>query len=240
MNTGLKITFAPTKSTTRDGFNSMLKINSYVHTLTLIKKQLRDKDIPYVTRVSYEKNPFKILVSCILSLRTKDEVTAKASKSLFRAVRRPKDLLKYSQKEIEKLIYPVGFYRNKAKVLKDLGYRLVYHYKGKVPNKEETLLSFRGVGRKTANLVLGLGFGVPAICVDTHVHRISNRLGWVKTINPYDTEESLKRIIPRCYWIELNTILVAFGKAVCTPISPSCSRCRVNKYCKKRGVKRSR
>ncbi len=219
----------------------MSKINPYVRILTLIEGYLKSKEVPYVTKISYRhRDPFKILVSCILSLRTKDRVTEEASNSLFKVVRKPQDLLRYSQKQLEKLIYPVGFYRNKAKILKGIGHRLVSHYGGKIPDKEEILLSFKGVGRKTSNLVLGLGFGIPAICVDTHVHRISNRLGWVRTSNPYETEERLKKIIPSRYWIKLNTLLVSFGQNVCTPVSPWCSRCRVGKYCKKIGVKRSR
>ncbi len=218
----------------------MSKINPYVRILTLIEKHLENKGVSYVAKASYKRDPFKILVSCILSLRTKDKITEKASKYLFRVVKKPKDLLKYSQTQLEKLIYPVGFYRNKAKILKDIGRRLVSRYGGKVPDKEEILLSFKGVGRKTSNLVLGLGFGIPAICVDTHVHRVSNRLGWARTTSPYDTEEHLKKIIPSRYWIRLNTILVAFGQSVCTPVSPWCSQCRVGKYCKKVGVRRSR
>jgi len=213
---------------------------SYRRRLNLIEKQLRSINAPYISRISQKKDPFKILVSCILSLRTKDEVTEKASRNLFKRIKNPSDLLKYKKREIEKMIYPVGFYKRKAKILQEIARKIVTHYHQRVPPKEEDLLAFKGVGRKTANLVLGLGFGMPAICVDTHVHRISNRLGWVKTQYPHQTEDKLKRIIPRSLWVKLNTILVAFGRNICVPVSPWCSKCWINKYCKKRGVRRNR
>jgi endonuclease-3 len=134
----------------------------------------------------------------------------------------------------------VGFYRNKAKAILEISKKIIRDFSGRVPSRLEDLLSLKGVGRKTANLVLGLGYNRPAICVDTHVHRISNRLGWVKTQNPQGTEEALEKIIPKNYWIRLNTILVAFGQNVCVPISPFCNRCYVNSYCKKIGVNRHR
>ena len=149
-------------------------------------------------------------------------------------------MLRLTNSRIKKLIYPVGFYRRKAKVILDLSSRIIKDFGGQVPDRIDDLLSFNGVGRKTANLVLGLGFNIPAICVDTHVHRISNRLGWVKTKNPEDTEYRLMKIIPRNLWIELNTILVCFGQNLCFPISPLCSKCRVFKFCKRIGAKRAR
>jgi len=149
-------------------------------------------------------------------------------------------MVKLSPKSIEKLIYPVGFYRNKARVILNLSGRIIRDFKGLVPSRREELLSFKGVGRKTANLVLGLGFNIPAICVDTHVHRISNRLGWVNTITPDDTETALSRIFPKNLWIELNTALVTFGQNLCVPISPFCSACNATKFCKKVGVEKSR
>jgi len=215
--------------------------NDYIRVLRIIERQVSEVSVPYVTRVSDKrKDPFKVLVSCILSLRTKDEVTAKASESLFKAVKTPYDILNLSTAKIAQIIYPVGFYRNKAKVLGGIARLIVDKYKGNVPSGREELLSFNGVGPKTASLVLGLGFGIPAICVDTHVHRISNRLGWVCTRNPYDTEEALKEIIAKKWWIKLNTILVAFGQNICLPVSPWCSKCKVSNYCKKIGVKRNR
>jgi len=215
--------------------------NNYIKVLHTIENQVSKVSIPYVTKISdRRKDPFKVLVSCILSLRTKDEVAAKASESLFKTVKAPYDILKLNTAKIAKVIYPVGFYRNKARVLQGIARRIVDKYKGSVPSISEELLSFNGIGPKTANLVLGLGFGIPAICVDTHVHRISNRLGWVYTKTPYDTEDALKKIIAKKWWIRLNTIFVAFGQHICLPVSPWCSKCKVRDYCKKAGVKRSR
>jgi len=218
-----------------------MRNNSYIKVLRIIKNQVSKVSIPYVTRISDKrKDPFKVLVSCILSLRTKDEVTAKASDDLFKTVKTPYDILKFNTAKIAKIIYPVGFYRNKARALRGIAQTIVDKYKGSVPSSSEELLSFNGVGPKTANLVLGLGFGIPAICVDTHVHRISNRLGWVRTKTPYDTENALKKIITRKWWIRLNTILVAFGQNICLPVSPWCSKCKVKNYCRGAGVKRFR
>lgn len=206
-----------------------------------IEAQVKEFNIPWVTEVSKKEDPYKVLISCILSLRTKDKATSEASQRLFRVVKSPRDMLRLSLKRIQRLIYPVGFYRKKAKVILELTKRIINDYQGKVPSKIEDLLKLKGVGRKTANLVLGLGFGIPAICVDTHVHRISNRLGLVKTKSPWETEKALEKIIPKNYWIKLNSILVAFGQNICLPISPLCgSRCMVNKFCKKIGVNKHR
>ncbi|OPX30959.1 MAG: endonuclease III [Candidatus Omnitrophica bacterium 4484_171] len=215
--------------------------SSCIKILRIIENQVSKVSVPYVTMVSNRKGePFRILVSCILSLRTRDDVTAKASESLFKIIKTPYDILKLDTAEIAEIIYPVGFYRNKARVLRGIAQIIVDKYNGRVPSNEEALLSFNGVGPKTANLVLGLGFGIPAICVDTHVHRISNRLGWVSTRNPYDTENALKGVIARKWWIRLNTILAAFGQNICLPISPWCSRCEVRSYCRKKGVEKNR
>jgi endonuclease III len=193
-----------------------------------------------VTLVSRKKDPYQVLISCILSLRTKDKTTMAASKRLFEVAASPKSMVKLSEKRISELIYPVGFYRNKAKVILDLSRKIIESFSGRVPGRLEDLLAFRGVGRKTANLVLGLGFQIPAICVDTHVHRIANRLGWVKTKTPEETEEALKKIVSRAYWIELNTILVTFGQNLCVPVSPFCSRCKAYKFCARIGLTKSR
>ena len=221
----------------------IMGISSYIaeKVLRTIENQLSEVSVPYVTAVSDDKKgPFKVLVSCILSLRTKDKVTAKAGNALFKVADTPYDILKLSVDEIAKIIYPVGFYRNKARVLRDIARALADKYKGEIPSDRETLLLFKGVGRKTANLVLGLGFGIPAICVDTHVHRISNRLGWVCTKTPYETENALENIVARKWWIKLNTILVAFGQNICLPVSPLCSKCSVKNYCRRIGVRKSR
>ena len=203
-------------------------------------QQARKYRVPSVTQVVWRKDPYLILVSCILSLRTQDKTTTQASQRLFKLADSPRKMLKLSKARIQRLIYPVGFYRNKAKVILDLSRKIIQDYRGQVPRTLEELLTFKGVGRKTANLVLGLGFGIPAICVDTHVHRISNRLGWVKTKDPHQTEEALQKILPRRYWIDLNTALVTFGQNICLPISPHCSRCSVKKNCKRIGVLKSR
>ncbi|MBM3244843.1 MAG: endonuclease III [Candidatus Omnitrophica bacterium] len=215
----------------------MVKIPQIIR---LIKKQVKDKTVPSVTQFSYDNDPYLVLVSCILSLRTKDKTTIEAAKRLFSLARMPREMLKLSVKKIQKLIYPVGFYRTKAKVISGLSKKITDDYAGRVPSSIEELLEFKGVGRKTANLVLGLGYKIPAICVDTHVHRISNRLGWVRTKSPEETEEALKKIIPRDLWIELNTILVTFGQNICLPVAPFCSKCSIKKLCRQKGVKNER
>lgn len=208
--------------------------------LRLIAVQVKDYAVPSVTQVAKRRDPYKVLVSCILSLRTKDKTTIGAGERLFGAAGNPSDMVKLSEAMIRKLIYPVGFYRNKSRIILELSGKLLRDYSGKVPDSLEELLKLKGVGRKTANLVLGLGFGIPAICVDTHVHRISNRLGWVDTGSPEETEFALRKIIPREAWIRLNTLLVAFGQNLCVPVSPFCNRCRVYKFCSRKGVIKSR
>ncbi|MFA5139812.1 MAG: endonuclease III [Elusimicrobiota bacterium] len=186
------------------------------------------------------EDPFLVLVSCILSLRTKDPVTEAASERLFGLASTPQALARLPVPSIEKAIYPVGFYRTKARTLRDLSRTLLREHGGKVPDTMEALLAFKGVGRKTANLVLTVGFGKPGICVDTHVHRISNRLGYVRTKTPEETEMALMKKLPERYWLVYNELLVAFGQNVCVPVSPWCSRCGVERWCAKRGVLRSR
>ncbi|MFA5355819.1 MAG: endonuclease III [Candidatus Omnitrophota bacterium] len=215
-------------------------MSNILKTITLIEKQAKSFNIPWVTIESRRRDPFRVLISCILSLRTKDKTTEEASNRLFKVAAAPVKILTLSASRIQKLIYPVGFYRTKAKVILGISKKLLTDFKGRVPDNIEGLLSLKGVGRKTANLVLGLGYNIPAICVDTHVHRISNRLGWIRTKKPHATEEALQKIIPKSYWIRLNTVLVAFGQNLCLPVSPFCSRCYVNNICKRAGVARSR
>ncbi len=188
----------------------------------------------------YGRNPFFVLISCILSLRTKDTVSLPASQRLFEVAKTPKSMLSLPLAQIEKLIYPSGFYRQKAKQILQICHDLLEKYDGKVPSTEQELLTFKGVGRKTANLVLGEGFGIPAICVDTHVHRISNRLGLVKTKTPEETERALQKLLPKKYWVEYNTLLVIWGQNICVPISPFCSKCPIFDLCERVGVTRSR
>ncbi len=194
-----------------------------------------------VTKISEEyKTPFHVLVSCVLSLRTKDAVTSEASSKLFARAGSPEELLKIPGRELERLIYPVGFYRTKAKNLRAICSILLENFDGNVPCEFDLLMSLPGVGRKTANLVLAKGFGIPAICVDTHVHRIANRLGWIETRNPEQTESELKKLLPKQLWIEINDLLVPFGQKICQPVSPWCSRCDVEELCERRGVEKSR
>ena len=212
-------------------------MDKILKTIKLIERQIKRFQAPIVTEISFKNDPYQVLISCILSLRTKDKTTTEASRRLFKIADNPEDMVKLSAARLQKLIYPVGFYRNKARVILDVSRRIIEDFSGKVPDNLEDLLSLKGVGRKTANLVLGLGFRIPAICVDTHVHRISNRLGWVKTKNPEETESALQKIIPHHEWIDLNTTLVTFGQNLCFPVSPLCSQCLVKTNCKKIGVK---
>ena len=186
------------------------------------------------------RDPFRVLISCLLSLRTKDDVTRKASARLFRRADTPATMRRLRERTIERLIYPVGFYRTKARVIRGVCRTLIERYGGRVPDDLDELLTLKGVGRKTANLVVSAAYGKPGICVDTHVHRISNRLGYVKTRSPEETEQVLRRTLPRRYWIVFNDLLVSFGQNLCKPISPLCSRCAVERYCAKVGVTKSR
>ncbi len=215
-------------------------MNRKLETIARIRKQVRGFIVPVVTVFAGSGDPYLVLISCILSLRTKDKTTVEASKRLFDLADTPQKMINIPKAKLEKLIYPVGFYRTKAKVIAGINRRLIDDFRGRVPDTISGLLSLKGVGRKTANLVLGLGFGIPAICVDTHVHRISNRLGWVKTSSPDQTEKELAKIIPKKYWIELNTLLVTFGQNICQPVSPFCGRCAVREFCPRIGVSRSR
>ncbi len=200
--------------------------------LEILQKEKEKWDAPIVTLVSKRtKDPFQILVSTILSLRTKDEVTAKATEKLLSIARTPEEILKIPDEELEKIIYPVGFYRNKTRTLKKISKILIEKYNGKVPDNLEELLKLPGVGRKTANLVLTEGFGKDAICVDTHVHRISNRWGIVKTKTPEQTEFQLMKVLPKKWWKDYNSILVAFGQTICKPVGPKCEICPIKKYC---------
>lgn len=214
--------------------------NIHVVIATLREEYKRWKT-PAVTIVAHcNGSPFKVLISCIISLRTKDEVTAQASARIFARARTPEAMAELSADEISRLIYPAGFYRTKAEQIVQLSRKLVEEYRGIVPDDIDELLRLKGVGRKTANLVVTLGFGKPGICVDTHVHRICNRLGYVSTRNPDETERVLRAQLPPEYWIEINDLLVAFGQNHCYPVSPRCSNCRLSGICSRIGVKVSR
>jgi endonuclease III len=197
--------------------------------------------VPIVTEISRtRRNPFQILISTLLSLRTKDETTRAASERLFARACTPETLRSMDEEEIASLIFPVGFYRTKARRIKEVCGDLLERYGGAVPDDLDELLTLKGVGRKTANLVITLGFNKDGVCVDTHVHRISNRLGLVKTKTPDRTEDALRETLPREYWIEFNDLLVTWGQNVCRPQSPFCSKCAIAPYCQRVGVTRSR
>jgi endonuclease-3 len=176
----------------------------------------------------------------MISLRTKDEVTAASSSRLLARAPTAEALAAMGEGAIARLIYPAGFYRTKARHLKQAAHLVAARHGGQVPLSMEDLLALPGVGRKTANLVRNLGYGLPGICVDTHVHRITNRLGWVRTRTPYETEQALMAFLPRRYWIPINGLLVAFGQRTCTPQSPWCSRCPIRRHCARVGVSRAR
>lgn len=207
----------------------------------ILKRQVAGLRVPYLeTFASRRRDPFRTLISCVLSLRTQDKTTGEASERLFRLAATPEAMSRLSPKTIEKAIYPVGFYRVKARQIKNISRELVERYNSKVPDTIEELLTLKGVGRKTANLVITVGYSKYGICVDTHVHRITNRWGLVKTKNPNETELGLRETLPKRYWRELNGILVAFGQGICKPISPLCSVCKISGYCSKVGVTRKR
>jgi endonuclease-3 len=197
---------------------------------------------PSVTALAkqHEKDPWAVLVSTILSLRTKDEVTAARSRALLEKAPGPGELLKLGEQETARLAYPAGFYRTKAANLQKIAAILLDRYEGRLPSDMDALLALPGVGRKTANLVITEAFDMYGICVDIHVHRISNRAGWVETETPEKTEMALREILPRKYWKRINALLVRYGQKVCRPVSPFCSRCRITQHCLRRGVERNR
>ena len=203
----------------------------------ILRREAPKWQTPVVTLIAEASDsPFKVLISCILSLRTQDSTTAQASRRLFLLADSPGTMVRLTAKKIEKAIYPVGFYRTKAKTILEICRNLNEKYRGRVPDEIDELITFKGVGRKTANLVVTLGYNKPGICVDTHVHRISNRWGYIKTATPEKTEVALRQKLPKQYWIEYNDLLVSFGQQLCRPISPLCSQCPVAKYCSQIGV----
>lgn len=190
--------------------------------------------------VEYGKDPYLILISCLLSLRAKDAMTIQVCRKLFARARTPWQMVALARSELEKLVYQSGFYKNKARAVHNVSVEIIESYGGKVPQSKDALLAMKGVGPKTANLVVSLAFGQPEICVDTHVHRISNRLGLVHTKKVENTEAALRMILPKKYWIEWNKLLVMWGQNVCTPQSPWCRRCAVQQWCKRVGVTKAR
>ncbi|MDH7507151.1 MAG: endonuclease III [Candidatus Thermoplasmatota archaeon] len=210
----------------------------------LLKNELKNKEFPNASRIIWKKvinTPFTTLISCILSLRTKDEVTDKASIRLLKKYNTPEKIIKLSAKKIESLIYPVGFYKTKSKRIIEISKTLIKNYNGKVPDDFNELLKLKGVGRKTANIVMLYGYKKKDFLpIDSHCHQIVNRLGWIKTKTPNQTELALKKILPKKYWNDFNHLFVGFGQTICVPISPFCSKCPIEKFCKKVGVTKSR
>lgn len=217
----------------------MLKSNQNQETDTDIDKiverlkQAKQPRSEFVNLMESFNDPYLVLIACILSLRTNDKTTYPATLRMLELGRTPEDFAKCDVKKLEKAIYPVGFYANKAKQIVELSKELVEKYNSKVPESIEEMTKFNGVGRKTANLVMSQGFRKPAICVDVHVHRIFNRLGYIKTKNPEETEFALREKLPEKYWIDINTLLVTHGQNVCKPINPKCDICPIKDLCKK-------
>jgi endonuclease-3 len=199
-------------------------------------------NLPVITKISKNenRNPYLVLVGTLLSLRTKDELTEKVMNRLIKEIRTPEEMLIFPIERLRELIYPVGFYKKKSIVLKNVSRTIIDVYGGKVPDSIDELLKIKGIGRKTANLVITEGYNKLGICVDTHVHRISNRTGIVMTKNPVQTESALRKVLPKKYWIIFNTLLVTFGKNICKPISPHCSTCPISHLCNRSGVSKHR
>ncbi|MFN2377309.1 MAG: endonuclease III [Candidatus Binatia bacterium] len=206
-----------------------------------LKKEAARQEAPVVTLIAVTtREPWRVLSSCILSLRTQDGTTAKAAARMFERWPNLASMAAADVKEVEKTIYPVGFYRTKAPQLIEMARRILAEWNGRVPDDIDELLKLKGVGRKTANLVVAAGYGKPGICVDTHVHRITNRWGYVETKTPEQTEMALREKLPRRYWLQINDLLVSFGQTVCRPLSPRCSECPLEVVCPKIGVSRRR
>lgn len=209
--------------------------------MRLLEAELAQFGLPPVSAMAEQKaDPFKILISTIISARTKDEVTGPATERLFALADSPGKMLKLTEEKIEQAIFPAGFYHTKAKAIWKASTELVERFGSRVPDTIDDLLTLPGVGRKTANLVVTLAHNKAGICVDTHVHRITNRWGYVKTKTPLETEQALRAKLPKKHWIAINTILVMHGQNICKPISPFCSRCPISKYCDRIGITKSR
>lgn len=206
--------------------------------VSILRREIKRWPIPAIA--NYVETPFTVLISCLLSLRTQDQTTNAASERLFAIARDPASMLATDVHRIEKAIYPVSFFRVKARTIHRICRQLIEQFDGEVPSTLDELLTLPGVGRKTANIVVTLAFGKAGIAVDTHVHRISNRLGYVRTKTPNQTEMALRRKLPRRYWLLFNDLLVAYGQNLCKPISPLCSKCNIAVYCKRVGVMISR
>ena len=211
------------------------------HAIRRLRREAPSWKVTALAQVAAQwHDPFRVLIACLLSLRTKDETTGPAAARLFALADTPEALRGLRPRAIERAIYPVGFYRTKARVLREVSRGLVERFGGRVPDDIDALLTLKGVGRKTANLVVTQGFNKPGICVDVHVHRISNRWGYVTTRTPEETETALRARLPRRYWIGYNDLLVSFGQNICLPVSPHCTRCPLRPGCPRHGVRHSR
>jgi len=208
--------------------------------MKIMQKEYPSNEKTTLNRMRNKPDPFKILISCLLSLRSRDETTDKVSEELFKVADTPEKIIKLPMKELKKIIFQTGHYNKKAEALKHVSKEIKEKFKNKVPNTHEELMSIKHIGPKTANIVLAFAYGQTVIPVDTHVHRIPNRLGWVKTKTAEKTELELNKIVPKKYWNEINAIFVQFGREICAPISPKCSICPIKKYCKRVGVTKSR
>jgi endonuclease-3 len=214
----------------------MVSEKEIIKTLEIIKKSqegIRKTTLNRESKDSKRYSPYQTLISCILSLQAKDEITEVISEELFKIAKTPQEMLKISDEKLQKIIFSSGYYRNKAKTIKHVSNELITRFDSKVPDTREELMSIKGIGPKTANIVLCFSFGKQVIPVDTHLNRIPNRLGWVKTKNPEQTEIALMEVLPKKYWMEINGLFILFGKTICLPVSPLCSKCPINKYCKK-------
>lgn len=220
------------------------KIEQIDKIFSILKNKLKKYDKPLVSKEKWEKikkTPFTVLISCLLSLRTKDPVTDKASLKLLQKYDTPQKITDLPQKKIQSLIYPVGFYRVKARRIKQISKTLLKEYSGEVPDDFDELMKLKGVGRKTANIVMVYGhYKKDFLPIDTHCHRITNRLGWVDTSTPEQTEKKLKKVLPKKYWYDFNHLFVKFGQNICMPVSPFCSRCPIKDLCPQKGVKNKR
>lgn len=209
--------------------------------MDILSEEVKNYDVPVIDLIKIHTNdPFKILIATILSARTKDSVTAKVSENLFKKIKDFSDIEEIGLEELERLLYPVGFYKAKARNIKKILGVLKQEFDGSIPEDVDELVKLPSVGRKTANLISSVAFEKDAICVDTHVHKIMNRLGYIKTKNPFDTEMALRNKLPRKHWRKVNNVFVAFGQNLCVPVSPHCSRCPISDYCNRVGVKNSR
>lgn len=215
-----------------------MKDNELHDAIKVLREEVKQWKQPVVG--SLFRDPYKILISTILSLRTKDETTEKASERLFKLAETPEKMILIPVEEIEKAIFPVGFYKRKAINILELSKTLIDKYEGKVPDDLDELLKLKGVGRKTANLTITLGYNKAGICVDIHVHRITNRWGYVSTKDPEETEFALRDKLPKEYWIEINDLLVCYGQNLCKPISPFCSKCKIRLFCDQVDVGKTR